>query len=165
MKELRVEVQEVMQNELKRANEKFPLFNSGHEGISVIQEELFEAYEEIDCLTDATRDLERAVFKDRPVRELHSIARQGIISAVCAACELIQTAAMFDKFRTSIDQKKSDEEPKSDFMDIPQQEINRMVDEMSGTEEQISVKRKCLRLTPDQAKKVIEFLGGLEEEK
>lgn len=45
MNELRAEVEAAAQAELNRANEKFPLFNSRHEGYAVVLEELEEAKE------------------------------------------------------------------------------------------------------------------------
>lgn len=161
MQELRTEVREVMDNELTRANSQFPLFNSKHEGIGVIREEMHEANVEIECLKDMEHELEVAVFKDKPIRELHSIARQGCISAIEAACELIQTAAMFDKFRTSIDQKKAEEQ--SDFMKISDDEFNRIVDEFFGTDDkEKAVKRKCVMITPKQMAKLMKDIDGIE---
>lgn len=164
MQELRTEVREVMDNELTRANSQFPLFNSKHEGIGVIREEMHEANVEIECLKDMEHELELAVFKDKPIRELHSIARQGCISAIEAACELIQTAAMFDKFRTSIDQTKADES--SEFMKIPQDDFNKIVDKFFGTDGEVTtVKRKCVMLTQEQMEKLLKEIDKVEEEK
>lgn len=141
MEELRTEVTEVMENELARANKLFPLFNTDHEGISVIREEVGEALEEVCCVTDICKDLEEAVFKNKTIREKHSIARQGIIAAIAGACELIQTAAMFDKFRTSMDQRHNDE---SEMNDIPQEEFNRWVSEALFKDTKGDVIRKFL---------------------
>ena len=166
MKELRAEVNEVMENELKRANDRFPLFRSDHEGISVIKEEVMEADDEFDMVLRYVGELEKAVFKDKPIREKHSIARNGIISALSGACELIQVAAMFNKFRISMDQKNNDK-GKSAFMDIPQKELNRIVDELFDGEGETTItktKRKCMRVTPEQAKRIITMLEETEAE-
>ena len=48
MNELRAEVEAAAQAELNRANERFPLFNSRHEGYAVTLEELEEAKEALD---------------------------------------------------------------------------------------------------------------------
>ena len=172
MERLRKEVQEVMTNELKRANGKFPLFNSAHEGISVIREELIEAYEEIDAVTDITHDTEMAVFRDKPRKDLNAMARQGVIAAICAACELIQVAAMYDKFRTSIDQKAADDAKKSEFMNIPQEEINRIVEENCEEVRHVEIrrsgpigeKRVMRKVSPETAKKLFRILAELEDE-
>lgn len=172
MERLRTEVQKVMMNELKRANEKFPLFNSAHEGISVIREELLEAYEELDALTDITYDTEQAVFKDKPNKDIHAIARQGAIAAICGACELIQVAAMYDKFRTSIDQKAAEDARKSEFMNIPQEEINRICEENCEEVRHVEIrrsgpigeKRVMRKVSPETAKKLFRILAELEDE-
>ena len=44
MKELREKVYTLVDWELNKANENWPLFNSDHEGISVIEEEVVEAF-------------------------------------------------------------------------------------------------------------------------
>ena len=62
MKELRSEVDALIDIELERANEQFPLFNSLHEGVSVIREEMLEAKADMLSLQNCVDSLETAVF-------------------------------------------------------------------------------------------------------
>ena len=50
MTKLKEELVKAANNELNRANEKFPLFNSKHEGAAVIYEELEESKEALEIL-------------------------------------------------------------------------------------------------------------------
>lgn len=163
MEQLRIEVQEVMERELKRANDKFPLFNSKHEGLGVILKEKYEAGEEYGTLFGILNDLKEAVFTDEPEHVLQSIARQGVISSIEVACELIQVAAMFNKFRVSIGQKKADEE--SEFMKMPQEELNKYVDKFFGAKiVQEGFVGKVINATPGQVKELLDLLSKMEED-
>lgn len=105
MGELKQEIVAAANNELNRANEKFPLFNSGHEGAAVIYEELQEgkeALEELEssllCLWDHIRGKETPCFMKGAIKPL-AIAEL----AINLACEATQTAAMLMKFEMSIE--------------------------------------------------------------
>ena len=98
MKELRSEVRSLVQIEMERANERFPLFHSDHEGISVIREECQEATADIGCLKDLVDMLEQSVFCDMSVEVRESRAYEAEREAIELACEAIQTAAMLRKF-------------------------------------------------------------------
>ena len=84
MNELRKEVEAAAMAELNRANAKFPLFNSTHEGYAVILEEAEEAQGSLDEDTTPT-----AIFHQ----------------AIDAACEMVQTAAMLLKYEMSMGAK------------------------------------------------------------
>ena len=157
MEELRIDVQELMEDELERANGEFPLFRSDHEGIGVIREELGEGLEEMKSVAEIEADLEQAVFKDKTIREKHAIARQGVIAAVACACEMIQTAAMFDKFRTSMDKRRQDEKDPKD-----QEDFDALMDLIDKDERVIA--EKTLRVPPSKVKEVLTFLEQLESE-
>ena len=71
MNELRKEVEAAAMAELNRANAKFPLFNSTHEGYAVILEEAEEAQEAMEnvktslaVLWDRVKGIEVACFLD-----------------------------------------------------------------------------------------------------
>lgn len=104
MKELKQELVAVANKELNRANDKFPLFNSGHEGIAVIYEELQESKEALEelessfkCLWDQVRGKETPCFLKEDIKPL-------VIAdlALNLACEATQTAAMLMKFEMSL---------------------------------------------------------------
>ena len=97
MNELRKEVEAAAMAELNRANAKFPLFNSTHEGYAVILEEAEEAQEAMEnvktslaVLWDRVKGIEVACFLDQ---------------AIDAACEMVQTAAMLLKYEMSLGAK------------------------------------------------------------
>lgn len=107
MNELRKEVEAAAMAELNRANEKFPLFNSTHEGYAVILEEAEEAQEAMEnvktslaVLWDRVKGIEVACFLDEdttPTAIFHQ--------AIDAACEMVQTAAMLLKYEMSLGTK------------------------------------------------------------
>lgn len=104
MKELKQELVEAANNELNRANDKFPLFNSRHEGAAVIYEELQESKEALEelessllCLWDHIRGKETPCFMKGAIKPL-AIADL----ALNLACEATQTAAMLMKFEMSL---------------------------------------------------------------
>lgn len=114
MIELKEEVANAANNELNRANEKFPLFNSKHEGFAVAWEELEESKEALDeleasakCLWNDVRGKETPCFLKETIKPL-SIAD----IALNLACEAIQTAAMFMKYEMSLGTET--EEPESE---------------------------------------------------
>ena len=92
MNELRKEVEAAAMAELNRANAKFPLFNSTHEGYAVILEEAEEAQEAMEnvknslaVLWDRVKGIEVACFLDED--------------------EMVQTAAMLLKYEMSLGAK------------------------------------------------------------
>lgn len=107
MNELRKEVEAAAMAELNRANAKFPLFNSTHEGYAVILEEAEEAQEAMEnvktslaVLWDRVKGIEVACFLDEdttPTAIFHQ--------AIDAACEMVQTAAMLLKYEMSLGTK------------------------------------------------------------
>lgn len=98
MKELRSEVKSLVQIEMDRANERFSLFHSDHEGISVIREEYHEAAADGECLQHLVNMLEESIFCDMSLEVRESRAYEAEREAVELACEAIQTAAMLRKF-------------------------------------------------------------------
>lgn len=107
MNELRKEVEAAAMAELNRANAKFPLFNSTHEGYAVILEEAEEAQEAMENVNSSL-----AVFWDRVKGKeiacfLEKETNQTAIyhQAIDAACEMIQTAAMLLKYEMSLGEK------------------------------------------------------------
>ena len=89
--------------ELNRANAKFPLFASTHEGYAVTLEEVEEAQEAMDnvkssmgVLWDRVRGREIAPFLEKETSPT-AIYNQ----AIDAACEMVQVAAMLLKYEMS----------------------------------------------------------------
>lgn len=97
MKELKAAVRTLVVEELERANDKHPFFHSDHEGVAVVEEEKYEAKEEFDKVHKSMYWFKHQVFKDNPEAALNSaeILRDHAINT---AAELIQTAAMCEKF-------------------------------------------------------------------
>lgn len=104
MIELRKEIEAAAQAELNRANAKFPLFSSPHEGYAVTLEEVEEAQEAMEnvkssmkVLWDRVKGVEIACFLDDETKPM-AIYNQ----AIDAACEMVQAAAMLLKYEMSV---------------------------------------------------------------
>lgn len=103
MKRLMENVNELVKQELKLANENFPPFNSRHEGYAVLLEEVEEAKSEMEMVSTNLGYVWTSIKSDIP-----SIPMTGIrICAVRLACEAIQVAAMCDKFSDFKDSKET----------------------------------------------------------
>lgn len=98
MKALIKEVEKVTENELNRANETFPLFNSTHEGWAVIQEEVKEMDTELKAMAHALNNFTEDVFRNKDTTNIVRMIKE---QATYAAAELIQVAAMCRKFEVS----------------------------------------------------------------
>ena len=100
MIELRKEVETAALAELNRANAKFPLFASTHEGYAVTLEEVEEAMDNVKSsmgvLWDRVRGREIAPFLEKETSPT-AIYNQ----AIDAACEMVQVAAMLLKYEMS----------------------------------------------------------------
>jgi hypothetical protein len=108
MNAVKSEVEALVSKELASANEKFGPFNSAHEGYAVIKEEVEEAQENFDNVKIALDELWKMVKGNVPIIQLiinyenDSFDRYHIEAlkseAINAAVELIQVAAMAQKF-------------------------------------------------------------------
>lgn len=96
IKFIREDVDKLVDRELGLANSKFPPLSSRHEGYAVIREEWKEHGREAREMDEIIECLENAVFSDDDAAE-HINALE--MTAVNAACEAIQVAAMCRKFR------------------------------------------------------------------
>ena len=96
MKELINTIHCIAANELNRANEKFPQFNSKHEAMGVIDEEVFEMNIELEQTNKWLKELRVAVYRDflldKPISEM-----EKKLSATLA--EGVQVLAMLKKFK------------------------------------------------------------------
>ena len=101
MKELRSEVSSLVDIELERANDIFSLFNSDHEGVSVVREEMKEAKADMDSLEYMVDILEADVFCNSSDESKEDHRKAAEREAIELACEAIQTAAMLRKFKMS----------------------------------------------------------------
>lgn len=90
-------IEPLVVEELARANEQFPQFHSSHEGQAIIEEEVEEAAECMDAVYCLMEQLKQDVFHDRLDEAAENI---GLLRrhAKYAAAELIQVAAMCDKY-------------------------------------------------------------------
>lgn len=105
MNAVKEDVIQLVDKELKSANEKFPLFHSAHEGYAVIKEELEESEEQVEwckekfgCLWEGVKD-DFATYTKQEAKYLKEFA-------IDAVCELIQVAAMAQKFIDSMEGDK-----------------------------------------------------------
>ena len=89
-------VQELVEIELAAANEKHPPFASQHDGYAVIREEIEEAIAPINALEEHFGYAWDAIKHDVSAKERVEMCKRF---AVWAACELIQVAAMCEKFQ------------------------------------------------------------------
>ena len=92
------ELEPLVFQEKFRANLQWPPFHSQHEGVAVIDEEVEEAAEEVRRAAECFRNLRYQVYKDFAPEQI-SRTRDGLrMRSLRAAAELIQVAAMCDKF-------------------------------------------------------------------
>lgn len=101
MKELLNSVETLMFEELTRANQDNPLFNSRHEGLAVIEEEAWEAEQEFESVKKCLDKVKIQTYIDDTADADRWIADGLKKYALRAAAELIQTAAMCDKWEMS----------------------------------------------------------------
>ena len=103
MKELINLIDITAQAELNRANETWPQFNSKHEAIGVIDEEVYEMNAELEQTNKWLKDLRVAVYRDydlnKPITEM-----EKKLSAALA--EGVQVLAMLKKFRCFLDKEE-----------------------------------------------------------
>lgn len=103
MKELINTIHCIAANELNRANETFPQFNSKHEAIGVLDEEVYEMNAELEQTNKWLKDLRVAVYRDydlnKPITEM-----EKKLSAALA--EGVQVLAMLKKFRCFLDKEE-----------------------------------------------------------
>ena len=103
MKELINLIDIIAQAELNMANEKFPQFNSKHEAIGVIDEEVYEMNAELEQTNKWLKDLRVAVYRDydlnKPITEM-----EKKLSATLA--EGVQVLAMLKKFKCFLDKEE-----------------------------------------------------------
>lgn len=90
-------IRQIAKEEYVRANEKFPLFNSDHEGMAVIEEEIVETTVEWQMACESFDDLKISVFENEVIGFMVS-AENLKDYAINACAECIQVIAMCDKF-------------------------------------------------------------------
>lgn len=102
MKDILIEIDRIVDDELKRANKIHPLFHSDHEGVAIIEEEIMEAKADFGMLDCMFENLKSNVYRDNTeyIRETELVENIRK-SAELAAAELIQVIAMCDKFKKS----------------------------------------------------------------
>ncbi len=95
---IKTDVSNAVQRELSVSMEKFPLFNSAHEGYAVILEEIEEAQQELGHIKIRLEVAWNAIKNNQDATS--TIEDAGYISKLLA-CEAIQVAAMAKKFEES----------------------------------------------------------------
>ena len=103
MNKLLNKVNVLADEELKMANEQYPLFASDHEGAAVLLEEIEEAEDEMERIKSAYDILWRSIKHDMmSIRELEPLRKHATL---CAA-ECIQVVAMCEKMKMSEESRK-----------------------------------------------------------
>lgn len=101
MKELLSSVSKLADEELKRSYEKFPKFNSPHEGYAVIKEEIEEHEDDTHDIFGNLCGLWNSVKENDSESCLNSITEIKKF-ALNAAAEAVQVAAMAQKYIDSL---------------------------------------------------------------
>lgn len=101
MKQLLNSVETLISEELERANKDNPLFNSRHEGIAVIEEEVWEAKKEFNAVEPILTTIKKDVYGICTDEYINERVKQLKEYATRSAAELIQVAAMCDKWEQS----------------------------------------------------------------
>lgn len=116
MKQLVDGVEKLVKAEYEQAIENFGYNHSNHESMAVLWEEVQEAKHEYEHIEATFRQIRRAVFADDCTFATESLKR----SAILAAAECIQVAAMAEKFKAS-DIVNTSEEVVSDALEASTQ--------------------------------------------
>lgn len=93
------DVNELVFKELNSANERFPLFNSPHQGYAVVKEEIEETMDGMNLLLEIFANAWAGIKKNEPVFEQFRAVKE---IAKNVAIEAIQVAAMCDKYNMSL---------------------------------------------------------------
>ena len=87
-------IEELVQQELKEANEIHPAFASDHEAFAVVLEEFEECVDELDACTKHLDVIWEQTKQDKNNHAMYTYLKQ---KAMNLAAEAIQLAAMCDK--------------------------------------------------------------------
>lgn len=91
------DIENVIDSELIHSYDKFPAFNSAHEGYAVIKEEVEESTDELKYLVQAFKNMWICIKNNEIEHAKHNVKCLGL-HAKLLACEASQAAAMADKF-------------------------------------------------------------------
>ena len=100
MKDILIEIDRIVADELERANKVHPLFHSDHEGIAVIHEEMVEVRESFITSQMFEGQAWEDIMKDDSDDAAGSI-KEARMQLAFTAAELIHVIAMCDKFIAS----------------------------------------------------------------
>ena len=97
MTKLLMRVNIVTEQELVEANKNFPLFHSNHEAYAVIKEEVEETEEDNTDTVNNVLYFWKQIKQNANKKQIKQTLEDIKSSAIHAACEAIQTAAMAQK--------------------------------------------------------------------
>lgn len=98
MNAVKKDIEKLVEKKLAAADEKFPQFNSPHEGYAVTLEEYEEAAQELEDVKREIDTIWKCIKFDKCISDYEYNIKRMRKSAINAACEAIQVAAMCDKF-------------------------------------------------------------------
>lgn len=103
MRELLNTVHYQATEEMNRAVKEWGQFNNKHEAIGVLDEEIFEMYEELKQFKERNMELHTAVYRDK---DLKRVLRNAEHRMAASLAEGIQVLAMIKKFRCLVDSER-----------------------------------------------------------
>jgi hypothetical protein len=99
----RKEIEKLIDIELKKANEKYPLFCSPHEAYAVLQEEVDEVKDDMECINGRMELMWHDVKSDFDImdhsKRVYDLAMFTIQEAiqVAAMCKKIEMSKLYDE--------------------------------------------------------------------
>lgn len=103
-----VDIKKLVREEYERAIREYGYAHSDHEGLALLREEICEAQSEIKLITIWEVALKQSVYRDE-CHQYSKLVNEIKQKAINGACELIQVAAMCDKFKESREVRESGE--------------------------------------------------------
>lgn len=106
---IRKDIEKLVIEEYERAIREHGYALSDYEGLALLREEICEAQSEIKLITIWEVALKQSVYRNE-CRQYSKLVNEIKQKAINGACELIQVAAMCDKFQESREVREHDTE-------------------------------------------------------